>query len=101
MSVEVEGNLFVTMIILLREINIFGWWVVMFQASPHNDDFNKKRTESNIWFWITSKHRWGQSMGNSKATITTKIKIISNLEELGSGNSELNSNAKQTSIAVI
>lgn len=69
--------------------------------------FNKKRNESNIWFWIqnTSKHRLGQSMGNTKATITTKIKIISNLDEpgnSGSGNSDIiNYNAKQTSVAEI
>lgn len=67
----------------------------LFQTQQHNDVFNKKRNESNIWFWIASKHRWGQSVGNSKATITTKIKIISNLNEPG------NSSAKQTSVAVI
>lgn len=71
----------------------------LLQANQQNDVFNKKRNESNIWFWIASKHRLGQSVGNSKATITTKIKIISNLAD--TGNSELNSNAKPTSVAEI
>ncbi|KAG4073963.1 hypothetical protein HA402_014168 [Bradysia odoriphaga] len=74
------------------------------KAHQANDVFSKKRNESSIWFWIASKHRWGQGFDNSKATITTKIKIISNLAEAensGSGHSDLNSNVKQTSTAVI